>query len=105
HALPHFEWRRRVRQGLPEVHGYVTGNPVRQLPEEAPFFEAEDAAPDAVQGDGDDRRFHVFHDALEAAAKGEEVADARDLALGEDADDFAILDGFAGRAQGLEHFA
>src|ERR1035441_4068541 len=86
HRLPHLEWRRRVRQGLPEVHGYVTANAVWQLPEEAPLLEAEDAAPDAIERDGDDRRFHVLHNAFEAAAEGQEVADARDLTLGEDAD-------------------
>ena len=105
HALPHLEGRRRVRQRLAEVHGHTIGNPARQLPEEAPLLEAEDAAPHAVQGHGDDRRLHVLHDALEPAAEGQQMADARDLALGEDADDLAVLDGLAGGAQGLEHFA
>ena len=105
HALPHLERRRRMRQRLAEVHRHAIGNPARQLPEEAPLLEAEDAAPHAVQRHGDDRRLHVLHDALEAAPERQQVADARDLAFGEDADHFAVLDGLAGRAQRLEHLA
>ena len=105
HALPHLERRRGMRQRLAEVHRHAIGNPPRQLPEEAPLLEAEDAAPHAVQRHRDDRRFDVLHDALEAAAERQQVADARDLAFGEDADHLAVLDGLAGGAQRVEHFA
>jgi hypothetical protein len=55
--------------------------------------------------DRDDRRLHVLHDALEAAPERQQLADARDLALGEDADHLAGADGVAGGLQRLDHFA
>ena len=105
HPLPHLDGRGGMRQRLAEVQRDTIGKPARHLPEEPAPFEAEDAAPHAVQGHGDDRRLDVLHDALETAAERQHVADARDLAFGEDADDFAVLDGLAGGAQGVEHFA
>ncbi len=100
HALPHLERGRRMRQRLPEVHRDAIGNLARHLPDEAPLLETENAAPHAIQRHRDDRRFHVLHDALEAAPEGQHLPDARDLALGKDADHFAVPDGLAGRAAG-----
>ena len=37
--------------------------------------------------------------------KGQQLADAGDLAFGENADDFAVADGVAGFAQGMDHVA
>ena len=105
HALPHLKRGRRMRHRFAEVHPDAIRNPARQLPNEAPLLETEDAAPDTIQRHRDNGCFHVFHDALEAAPEGQHVPDARDLAFGEDADDFAVLDGLTRRAQGLEHFA
>ena len=62
------------------------------------------AAPHAVKTHRNDRRGHVFHDALEAAPERQQLADARDLALGENTDHFAGADGVAGGLEGFEHF-
>ena len=93
------------RHGLAEADGDGIRNAARHLPEKASALEAEDAAPDAVEIDGNDGRIDAFHDAFEAAAEGEQLAGARDLAFGEDADDLAVSDGVAGRAQRVNHFA
>ena len=68
-------------------------------------MKTEDAAPHAVQRHRNDRRIHVFHDALEAAPERQQMADARDLPLGKNADDLAVADGVAGGLQRLDHFA
>src|SRR5262249_13638230 len=67
--------------------------------------EAEDRAPDAVEVHGKDRRFDTLHDALHTAAEGEELADASQLAFGENADEFAVLQGLRGFAKRMNHFA
>src|SRR6185437_2635752 len=95
----------RGRHGCAEAHGDGVGNAARHLPEEATALETEDAAPYAVEVDGDDGNFDAFHDAFESPAEGKHLAGARDLALGEDADDFILAQGVAGGAQGADHFA
>src|SRR4051794_38548180 len=69
------------------------------------MLEAENAAPDAIQGHRDDRRSYILHDALEPAAEREQLADACDLALGEDADEFTCFNCIAGGLERLEHLA
>ena len=88
-----------------EADGDMAGPVARPFPEEFAFFEAEDAAPDAVEADGDDGGIDVFHNAFEAAAEGEELAGAGDLAFGKDADELAVFEGVGGDLEGLEHFA
>ena len=102
---PNLEGRRRGRHRLAKTHRDGIGNRARQFPDEPPALEAEDTAPHTVEVYGNDRRVHALHDALHAAAERQQLADARDLSLGKDADDFAILDRIGGFAQGLEHFA
>src|SRR5690348_313486 len=86
--------------GFAETHGDGIGNPTRHFPEEAAALEAENAAPDAIEIDRHDGRVDALHDALEAVAEGEHLADARNLTFGKDADDFAVADGVAGFAEG-----
>ena len=93
------------RHGLAETDGDRVGNRTRHFPEEPPALEAEDAAPDAVEVHRDDRRVHALHDAFHSAAEGKHLADARDLALGKNAHDFAGADRVARLAQGPQHFA
>ena len=104
HRVAHFERRRGRRHRLAETHRDGIGNRARQFPDEAPALEAENAAPHAVEIHGNDRRVHALHDALHAAAEGEQLADARDLPLSENADDFAVLDRVGGFAQAIEAF-
>ena len=70
------------------VTGY--GNAHGPFPEEASALEAEDAAPDAIEIDRDDRDVEAVDDPLEAALERQQVAGAADRALGEDADDVAV---------------
>src|SRR3989338_1617771 len=62
-----------------EANGNTIGDAPWHFPEEASFLETEDAAPDAGQVDGNDRGFNVSDDALEAAAKRQELTDAGHL--------------------------
>src|SRR5260370_29743840 len=103
HRAPDFKRRRIGRQRLPEAHSYVVGDLARNLPYKASTLEAEDASPDSIQMHGDDGRIHIFHDALHAAAEGKHLADAGDLAFGEDTDDLSLLNGFARSAQSANH--
>ena len=80
-------------------------NFARRLPEEAAALVAEDAAPNAVEIYGHDRRVHIFHNAFHAAAERQQLADARDLAFSKNADYFAVAYGVAGFAQGMDHVA
>ena len=88
-----------MRQGGAELHRDGVGDAPGQLPKEPALFEAENAPPDSVQRHRDDGRLDVPHDKFEAAPEGKEVADARDLAFGKDADHLAVPDGLAGRSQ------
>src|SRR5947209_15017629 len=94
HCLANFERSCRCGHGVTEADGDGIGNLARQLPEEASLFEAEDRAPDAVEVDGRYGRVALrrdaLHDAFHAAAEGEQLADARDLPFGEDADNASI---------------
>ena len=67
--------------------------------------EAHRPAEHTVEGDGNDRRVHIFHDVFDAAPERQQLADARDLALGKNADDFTIADGIARLFQSGEQFA
>src|SRR5260370_35622007 len=103
HRAPDFKRRRIGRQRLPEAHSYVVGDLARNLPYKASTLEAEDASPDSIQMHGDDGRIHIFHDALHAAAEGKHLADAADLASGEDTDDLSLMNGYDRSAQTANH--
>jgi hypothetical protein len=77
-------------------------NPARPFPEELALLEAENAPPDAVEVDRDHRRGRARQDVLKTALEGEHHAGARDMPLGEDADELAALErlgGFIERSQ------
>mgnify|MGYP007056984869 CR=1 FL=1 len=78
-------------------------NASRQFPDEAFLLEAENAAPDPVQADRDDRRLEALHDPFETAPEGQHLPDAGDLALGKNADHLAVANGLGGRPQGGDH--
>src|SRR6266849_7249730 len=75
------------------------------LPQKAAAGKTENGAPEAVDVHRDDRHVDAFYDAFEAAAEGEQLADARDFAFGEDADYFAVAQRVGGFAQRMDHFA
>src|SRR6185437_3729492 len=87
------------RHGLAEADGDPIGDAPRQLPEKAAALKAEDATPYTVEVDRDDGRVDAFHDALEPATEGQQLACAGDLAFREDADDLAIAQRVAGGLQ------
>jgi hypothetical protein len=72
-----------------------------EFPEEFFAGEAEDAAPDLVDVDGDDGDIGVFDDFLEAFSEREELSGAGDLAFCEDDNEFAVFESIGG---GLERF-
>ena len=101
----HFNRRGCVRHGLSEADRDGIGNAARPFPAEAAFLKAENAAPNTIERDRDNGRVDVLHNALESTAKRKHLADARDLALGKDANDFAVFNRLAGFAQRLNHLA
>ena len=88
---PHLGGRRRRRQRRAERHGHRIRHARRPFPEESSAFEAEDAAPHAIEVDRHDWHVEPLHDALEAAPERQQVARAADRSFGEDADDVAVL--------------
>src|SRR5579859_760101 len=99
HGLTHLEWCGGWRHRFAEADGHGVGEIPWYLPEETAFLEAKNAAPHMVEADGNDRRIHIFHHPLETTSEREQLANARDLSLGEDADDVAVLDRLARGAQ------
>ena len=71
------------------------------LPEEASAAEAEDAAPQLVEENGDDRRAGVALDFEDAGLEGLQLAGAGDAAFGKDADELAVLERGAGGFDGV----
>ena len=88
-----------MRERTTEVYCDGIRNLARHFPTEALPFKAEDTAPHAIQGDWNDGSIDVLHNALKTALKWEHEADARDLTLGKDAGNVAILDRLARRSQ------
>src|SRR5437867_11342599 len=103
--LAYLKRRGGMGQRLPELDGHRIRNAARPFPKKAAFLETEDAAPNAIQNYRDDGGIDIFHDFFEAAAEGKHLADAGDLAFGEDANEFTIFNRFTGLPQGLNHFA
>jgi hypothetical protein len=89
------------RERLAHDHVDRVGQALGPLPEEAPAAEAEDRAPDAVEHDRHDRHLRVARDRLQAALEAQQVAGARDRALGEDAHELARARPLGGAPQRL----
>src|SRR5271165_4019098 len=92
-------------QRLPEGDAHRIRDGARAFPEEAAAGKTENGAPDAVEIDGDDGNVDAFHDALKAAAEGQHLANAGDLAFRKNAYNFAVAQRLRGIAQGVDHFA
>src|SRR5579859_6456521 len=73
--LPHLDRFCCVQHWRPEIYGNRVRNVPRPLPVEMAALETKDAAPDAVERYGDDRRLHILHDALKAAPERKHLAD------------------------------
>src|SRR5262249_30898805 len=83
-------------------HGHGVGELEWPLENQPAAAIAEDAAPDLVEADRDDRRRGPLDDLLKAAVERQQEAGAGEAALGEDADDFAPGQGVTGQPQRLD---
>ena len=102
HRLPDRERRGVRRQRLAERAVEMPGNVLRPLLEEDAAAEAEDAAPEMIQADRDDRGRRLLDDVLEAALEGAEKADPRNGPFREDADEVPLGQRVARHAQRLQ---
>src|SRR5262245_41603265 len=75
-GLAHPPGGRGGRHGLAEGDGDRERHALRPFEEEAAGLEAEDAAPDAVEMDGNHGHIEAGEDPLDAAAEGQGVAGA-----------------------------
>src|SRR5262245_32952707 len=98
-SLPYFDCSGGGWQWRAVADGDGLQCPFGNLPNVASTFEAEDAAPQAVEVNGNDRRIHAFHDALEAAPEGKQLSDPRHLPFRKDADNLPVADRVARRAK------
>jgi hypothetical protein len=79
----------RRRQRCAEGDGHRIRHRSGRFQKKPSTLEAEDAAPDAIEVDRDDRHVEAADDPLEAALERQHVAGAADGAFGKDADDVA----------------
>ena len=86
---------------MPERDGHGIGKLFRHFPEEAATIEAEDAAPDTIEMDRNDRSRPSFHDPFESTPEGQQRSRTGNLAFREDADKFSLVDGRARHREGL----
>ena len=93
------------RERCSEGDGYGVGLQLRPLPKETAFFETEDAAPELVQMNGNDRKICPLDDLFEAALKGQQMPDAADAAFGEDANHLALFQFLARTLQRMDNVA
>ena len=101
HGLAHVGGGRVRRQRGAVGNGDVVGQFLRQLPKDTAAEEAENAAPDLIQADREDRRPDMPDDLLEAAGERQHEAGAGEAPLGEDADQLAAGHSVGGAAQRL----
>ena len=94
-----------MRQTGTYVERYRVGHPPRHFPKESPFFETENTSPHTIERDGNNGGFDILHNALEPTPEREQVPNPGDLAFGKNANQFALLNRFAGRAKRLQHLA
>ena len=100
-GIAHLARGRVGRQGLSDHHVHRIGQAVRPLPEEAAALEAEDAAPQAVEANGDDGHVGPARDDLQPLGEGQHGAGAGDAALREDADEGSIARRLSRFVQGV----
>src|SRR5262249_12202290 len=93
------------RQSVAKADAHRIRDVPRKFPQETPAGEAEDGTPEAVDVDRDDGDIDAFDDAFKAAAEGKQLADTGDFPFREDADNFAVAQGFGGLAERVDHFA
>src|SRR5262245_34485223 len=90
-------------KGLAEPDGNAASARAGPFAEELPAGEAEATAPQLVEIDRYDRRVGALGDMQDAGFERLQLAAARDVALGKDADDLAGVQRVAGRVQSRAH--
>src|SRR5215475_11995557 len=91
-GIAHVNRSGRSGHGKAKAHRYWIQNPPGNLPEETSALKTEDAAPQAIQIDGDNRRIDALHDLLEATLEWQQLPGTRHLAFGKDANQFPACD-------------
>ena len=87
--------------GLPNQIETLRGMALGHFQKNLPAAEAEDAAPQLVEEDGNDRGAGAALDFEHAGLERLQLAGAGDAAFGEDAHELAVLQGFAGGFDGV----
>ncbi len=83
--------------------GRRIGDALRPFARESSVSETEDASPDSIEMDRNDRHGPSLHYAFEPSSEREERAGSGDLPFREDADDLAVVECLAGVAQRSEN--
>src|SRR4029078_2845085 len=91
--------RRVWRHRQAERDGHRIREALRKLPKKAVPVEAEDAAPDPVEMNGDDRRDPALRNALEPPTEWEKGSGPGNLPLGKNADEVPPVESSAGLTQ------
>src|SRR5581483_10632867 len=103
HRLADLLSGRRRRERGAERDGHRVGNPPGPLPEEAPYLAAEDAPPEPIEMDRDDRDVESLHDLLKPLLEGEHIPGPADRSLRKNADHMALPEFFSGPHERLDH--
>src|SRR4030095_4870600 len=105
HGLTDFLYCRGRRERCSERDGYGVWPQLWPLPKETAFFETEDAAPELVQMNGNDRKICPPNNLFETALKGQQMPDAADAAFGEDANHLTVFQFLARTLQRMDNVA
>src|ERR1051325_5331459 len=93
HNFSHFDGSRGRWHRLTKTHRYGIRNLSWQLPQKLPAFETEDASPNAIEVNRNNRRIDSLHNAFHPAPERKHLTNACHLSFGENTDDFALLEG------------
>ncbi len=104
-SLPHLFGGRLWLHRLSDADGHAERERFRPAEARLAVAATEDAAPQVVEMDRDDRRVRPLGDLLKPLVEGLDGSVRRESALREDADQPALLQGFACAGDGLDQGA
>ena len=88
-----FMGRRRGRERSSKRDCDGVGQLFRQFPQKASTIEAEDAAPDTIEVNGNDRNRSPLNDPFNPTPERQECSGSGDLAFWKNADEVAVVEG------------
>ena len=103
--LPHLLGCRLRLHGFADADGHAERQRFRPAEARLAVAATEDAAPQVVEMDRDDRRVCSLGDLLKTLVEGLDRSVRRESALREDADQPALLQGFPGSGDGVDQCA